>query len=118
MVISFLAPELSATVSIVCIWIMAASSRSPLDDLGDSPPLVSRQRATLGDLHLVTDLAFVRLVVGHELPRLHHETVVELVLHQAIHLDGHGLVHGSRNHSADLAALSADHVLLHGLLRF
>src|SRR6266446_3502945 len=74
---AFLAPELSATSSMLLGWIMARSPRSsrrPAQDLTDAPPLLLRHRARLLDQDPVTDLGRVRLVVGldlrHEAPLL------------------------------------------------
>src|SRR5262245_49111094 len=56
---TFLAPELSATSRIVCIWTMVARSLSLLrllDELDHAPTLVPRERARLDDLHRVARL--------------------------------------------------------------
>src|SRR6266852_9225581 len=66
---AFLAPELSATSSMLLVWIMARSprsSRGPAQDLTDAPPLLLRHRSRLLDEDAVTDLGRIRLVVGLE----------------------------------------------------
>src|SRR5215813_4987717 len=66
---AFLAPELSATSSMLLGWIMACcprSSRRSAQDLADAPPLLLGERARLLDQDPVADLGRVGLVVGLE----------------------------------------------------
>src|SRR5215510_15135245 len=65
---AFLAPELSATSSIVLGWIMIAfrSLGRAAEHLADPPALVLRQPTRFLDQHAIADLALVRLVVGLE----------------------------------------------------
>src|SRR6267142_1942256 len=61
---AFLAPELSATSSIVRGWIMAVGSASrghARQDLPDAPALVLRERPSLFDQHPVAHLARIGL---------------------------------------------------------
>src|SRR4030095_10417362 len=89
---TFLAPELSATSSIVLGWIMVSSRhalavwRSALgdtgEDLADPPPLLPGQRTRLLDEDPVPDLGGIRLVVRLEpLGARHHPLVAGMAEH-------------------------------------
>src|SRR6266850_8467205 len=95
------APELSATLRIVRIWIMASvSPRRPrgllgrlLHDLLEHPALVPRQRPRLLDPHAVPDLAGVALVVRHEAGPAPQVLAIHRIHHQALDLHDDRLVH-------------------------
>src|SRR5262249_41739897 len=63
------------------------------EDLGDDPVLLLAERARLGDLDGVADLALIVLVVHLESPRRAHRTAVERVAAEAVHRHYHGLLH-------------------------
>src|SRR3954449_8438983 len=76
-----------------------------LQDLDQPPPLGSRRRPGLHDLHAVTDAGDVLLVVHLELVRPADDLAVAGVRHTALHLDDDGLLHLVADHEAltDLA---------------
>src|SRR5271165_5232882 len=98
------APELSATSSLVCIWIMVVHSQSLLPRgsrstdllllfaLDDFPPLQLRQRAPLLDPDEVAHGEFVLLVVGVVLLRAPHRLLEHGVRIAALDLHDDGLV--------------------------
>src|SRR5262252_5346841 len=92
-----LAPELSATVTIVRSWIM---SLRPFDECDEAPALVLRQRTRLHEADRVADLALVLLVVDLELRAAPHVAAVRLVLHQPLDRHHHRLVHAVADHLA------------------
>src|SRR5580765_5367411 len=107
-----LAPELSATVTMVRSWIM---SLRPFDDFHEPPALVLRDRARLHEAHEVADLALVLLVVDLELAPPANVTAVRRVLHQALDGNDDGLLHAVAHHPADpdLPAIACRHRLRH-----
>src|ERR1700760_2049200 len=76
----------------------------PFEDLGNPPPLGSRQRPGLHQEDAVTDAALVLLVVCLVLLGTAEDLAVLGVLHAVFHGDDDGLVH-----------LVADHETLAGL---
>src|SRR4030088_863554 len=100
---TFLAPLLSATSRTVVVWIMASSLLRPDDDLGHAPALVLRHRPRLGDADGVAGLAGVGLVVRFVLLLLRHVLAVLAVLHAALDLHHHGLLHLVGEHHAHAA---------------
>src|SRR5213083_3490330 len=91
-----LAPELSATVTMVRSWIMAGSPRRSsraLHDSHEAPPLVLRQRTRLGEPDDVADVTLVLLVVHLELLPAPHVSADRRMLHQTLDRDHDGLVH-------------------------
>src|SRR6266542_2968119 len=106
---AFLAPELSATSTMLRGWIMAGSpgfSRCPAQDLANAPPLVLRQRTRLLDQDPVADLRHVRLVVGLD------PLVARMAVH-ALDLDHASLGHLVAHHHTFLRlALSHGRSLL------
>src|SRR5580704_1248870 len=106
-----LAPELSATSSIVRIWIMARLLLHEfLDEARDYEALVSADGAVLLDLDLVARLELVLLVVGLVAAARADVLAVERVATVADHLDDDRLLH-LRTH--DLA----DHLASEAVLR-
>src|ERR1700730_4058344 len=98
---AFLAPQLSATSSMLLGWIMARSPRSsrrPAQDLTDAPPLLLRHRARLLDQDPVTDLGRVRLVVGLEPLRSGDDPLVPGVAKDALEHDHARLWHRVGHH--------------------
>src|SRR5262245_52843320 len=98
-----LAPELSATVTMVRSWIMRVPPwRSPgsFDDPDEPPPLVLGHRARLHEPDHVADAALVLLVVHLELLPTTHVAAEGGMLHEP--LDGHdnSLVHAVAHHLA------------------
>src|SRR5512139_1041779 len=97
------APELSATSSIDCIWIMAGyllNADVLFQDLAHPPALVFRQRSGFDDQHLVADGTLVTLVVclaGHTPLDIFF---IGRVLDDVVHLDHHRLVHLVTDHHA------------------
>src|SRR5689334_9767653 len=103
-----LAPELSATVTIVRSWIIVLSSwrrgtgrarrctrelSGALHESREPPALVLGQRARLHEADHVPDMALVLLVVHLELLATAHVTAIGGVLHQALDGDHHRLFH-------------------------
>src|SRR4029453_15876605 len=100
---AFLAPELSATSSIVLGWIMSVSG-GPGHDFPDPPALLLGQRPRLLEEHPVARLAGVGLVVGLEpLGAPHHALVARMS------------VHALDQHHASLGHLVAHHHAFPGL---
>src|SRR5207244_5502659 len=100
---AFLAPELSATSSMLLGWIMARSPRSsrrPAQDLTDAPPLLLRHGARLLDQDPVTDVGRVRLVVGLEPLRSGDDPLVAAVARDALDAHDAGLRHVVAHHAA------------------
>src|SRR5882672_8670981 len=109
-----LAPELSATVTMVRSWIMfapcwgrpARSRPAPralagaLHESREAPALVLGQRTRLHEANDVPDAALVLLVVHLELLATAHVPPVGDVLHQALDGDDHGLLHAVAHHLA------------------
>src|SRR6266540_559356 len=103
---AFLAPELSATSSIVRGWIMAVGSASPVHagkDLPDAPSLVLGQRPRLFEQDPVAHLARIGLVVSFEPLRPRDDPLVAGMA-----------VHALDDHHARLGHLVAHH---HAFLR-
>src|SRR6202140_854033 len=110
------APELSATSSLVCIWIMMVhpqlfprASRSHdfllLFALDDFPPLQFRQRAPLLDPDQVAHREFVLLVVGVVFFRAAHRLLEHGMGVAALDLHDDGLVLLVADHDAIERAL-------------
>src|SRR5215471_1966367 len=102
---AFLAPELSATSSMVRGWIMVGSASRAHglgEDLPDTPPLVLGQRPRLLEEYPVSNLARVGLVVDLEALRPRDDPLVARVAVDA--LDDHhaGLGHLVAHHHAFL----------------
>src|SRR6478609_502637 len=109
-----LAPELSATSRKDCVWII---SDQPLcwtrDQAADDEALLGRERTMLFDLHAITSLVLVGLVVRLVLLTDTHVLLVHVVALEAHHLDHHRLVHlVARDATDELAAV--DRVTLVG----
>src|SRR6266511_634175 len=115
---AFLAPELSATSTMLRGWIMAGSpgfSRCPAQDLANAPPLVLRQRTRLLDHDPVADLRHVRLVDGLEPLRPRDDPLVARMAVHALDLDHASLGHLVAHHHTFLRlALSHESCLLGG----
>src|SRR5260370_25791790 len=89
-----LAPELSATSSIVRIWIMAASLlHELLDQADDNPALAPTDRAVLLNLDLVARLELVLLVVRLVASPRTNVFAVQRIASLGDHLDDDALVH-------------------------
>src|SRR5688572_25894524 len=89
-----LAPVLSATSSMVCIWIMARPllENRLLDDAHEAPALELAQRARRDHLHGVPHAGLVLLVVRHVLLPLAQVLAVLGVLVRALDEERDGLV--------------------------
>src|SRR5688572_22624213 len=88
-----LAPELSATRTMVSDWIMAQLLTSAVDDLDHAPPLVLRQRARLHDAHRVAGLRVVLLVVRFHLRGARDHLAVARMREASLQPHHHGLLH-------------------------
>src|SRR5688572_33319283 len=88
-----LAPELSATRTMVSDWIMAQLLTSAVDDLDHAPPLVLRQRARLHDAHRVAGLRVVLLVVRFHLRGARYHLAVAGVREAPLEANHDGLLH-------------------------
>src|SRR3954447_20365410 len=95
-----LAPLLSATRSRDSCWITVlpptsrfARSLGPLQHFDDTPALVLAEWPGLHDANLVADVGIVRLVVGVQPLRAHHELAVLGVTNAFDDRDDGGLVH-------------------------
>src|ERR1035437_676173 len=96
------APELSATMSLDCCWIICyVPSALPLDDADQPPTLARRQRTGLHDLHEIPFLRIVRFVVGHHLGGQRHDASILWVALLALDRQGDALVHLVANHAPD-----------------
>src|SRR4029453_1500669 len=100
---AFLAPELSATSSMVLGWIISVSG-GPGHDFPDPPALLLGQGPRLLEEHAIARLARVRLVVGLEPLGVPHHALVARVT-----------VHPLDEHHAGLRHLVADHHAFSGL---
>src|SRR5580658_8735819 len=89
------APLLSAALSMVRSWIMAARSAlyRALDYREQAPGLATRQRPAGSDRHGVTLLGLVVFIVRQQLGGAADELAVGRMLHHALDLDRNGLVH-------------------------
>src|SRR5215467_11299126 len=80
------APELSATLRMVSRWITTCSLLRLLEDVGDAPALLLRQRPRLDDAHAIANAAAVVLVVRLEMRATLDDLLVEgvrlLLAHQ------------------------------------
>src|ERR1700722_9115359 len=104
-----LAPELSATRSLLSCWIMFAPLLRPLEDVDDPPPLELRHGPGLRDADPVADAEVVVGIVGVErLGPLHGLGVARMADPFDDTNDG-GLVHGDGQHQSlpDLAPVGA-----------
>src|SRR5690606_7178513 len=86
------APELSAILSLVSCWIIAASLRL-LDDFDQTPALLLRQRSRLDDPHDVALARLTVLVVRIVLLRPYDLLAVQAVCHAPLDADDHRLLH-------------------------
>src|SRR6202035_566457 len=84
------APLLSATFSTDSCWIMSASL---LQNFGDTPAGLLRDRASLDDAHAIADPAHVLLVVDLEAPGVADDLLVERMRLEDLDHHDHGLLH-------------------------
>src|SRR4030065_2939325 len=122
------APLLSATISVVCIWIISlsphgASPRAkardynirtkisqnskpysdlagPFQHLHQTPGLGLGQRPAFLDLHQIAFFTLVALVMRVQLGMTRHDLAVQRMADTAIHLHGNRLVHLVADHAS------------------